>query len=84
MLFYLQTRPNPRYNVNRADFDIMHEALYTIDWLDIMEPMDTQEAWQFFKIVFQNIIDKCNTLRGWIKGHCWAIYLKLPCNQGNI
>ena len=36
----------------------MCEALYTVDWLDIMEPMDTQEAWEFFKTVFQDIIDK--------------------------
>ena len=36
----------------------MREALYTINWLDIMEPMDTQEAWEFFKAVFHNIIDK--------------------------
>ena len=37
----------------------MREALYAIDWLDIMEPMDTQEAWGFgFKTVFQDIIDK--------------------------
>ena len=37
----------------------MRESLYTIDWLDIMEPMDSQEAWEFFKTVFQDIIDKC-------------------------
>ena len=36
----------------------MREALYAINWLDIMEPMDTQEAWEFFKTVFQDIIDK--------------------------
>ena len=36
----------------------MCEALYTIDWLDIMEFKDTQEAWEFFKTVFQHIIDK--------------------------
>ena len=51
---YSTFKPNqtPRYNVNRADFDTMCEALYTIDWLDIMEPMDTQEAWEVFKTVF--------------------------------
>ena len=56
----LQTKPNqtPRYNVNRADFNNMRAALYTINWLDVMEPMDTQEAWGFFKTVFQVIIDK--------------------------
>ena len=57
---YSTFKPNqtPRYNVNRADFDTIREALYTIEWLDIMEPMDTQEAWKFFKTVFQDIIDK--------------------------
>ena len=57
---YSTFKPNqtPRYSVNRVDFDTMHEALYTIDWLVIMEPMDTQEAWKFFKRVFQDIIDK--------------------------
>ena len=56
---YSTFKPNetPRYNVNRADFDNMHAALYTIDWLDIIEPMNTQEAWEFFKTV-QDIIDK--------------------------
>ena len=39
-----QTKPLARYNVNRADFDNMHAALCIIDWLDIMEHMDTQEA----------------------------------------
>ena len=59
LLFYPQTKPNPRYNVNRADFNNMRAALYAIDWLDIMEPMDTQEAWGFgFKTVFQDTIDK--------------------------
>ena len=59
LLFYLQAKPNPtpRYNVNRADFDNMHAALYTIDWLDIMEPMNTQEPWEFFKTVLQDIND---------------------------
>ena len=58
MLFYT-FKPNqtPRYNVNRAHFDNMHEALYNINWLDIMEPMDTQESWKFFNTVFQDIID---------------------------
>ena len=36
----------------------MCAALYTIDWLDIMELMVTQEAWEFFKTVIQDIIDK--------------------------
>ena len=32
----------------------------SIDWLDTMKTMDTQEAWEFFKTVpvFQDIIDK--------------------------
>ena len=57
---YSTYKPNqtPRYNVNRANFDNMHEALYTVNWLDIMEPMNTQEAWEFFKTVIQDIIDK--------------------------
>ena len=33
-------------------------AFHTIDWPDIMEPMNTQEAWGFFKTVLQDIIDK--------------------------
>ena len=37
----LSLNQTPRYNVNIADFDKMHAALYTIDWLDIMEPMNT-------------------------------------------
>ena len=59
-LCYSTFKPNqsPRYNVNRADFDTMSATLYIIDWFDIMEPMDTQEAWEFFKTVFQDIIDK--------------------------
>ena len=59
LLCYSTFKPNqtPRYSVNRADFDTMREALYTIDWLDIMEPMDTQGAQKFFKTVFQDIID---------------------------
>ena len=36
----------------------MHAVFYTIDWPDIMEPMNTQEAWEFFKTVLQDIIDK--------------------------
>ena len=36
----------------------MHAALYTINWLDIKESMDTQEVWGFFKTIFQGIIDK--------------------------
>ena len=57
---YSTLKPNQtsRYNVNRADFDTMSAALYIIDWLDIMEPMDTQEAREIFKTVFQDIIDK--------------------------
>ena len=58
---YSTFKPNhtgPRYNVYRADFDSMHAAFYTIDWPDIMEPMNTKEAWEFFKTVLQDIIDK--------------------------
>ena len=57
---YSTIKPNhtPRYNVNRADFDSMRAAFHTIDWPDIMEPMNTQEAWGFFKTVLQDIIDK--------------------------
>ena len=44
--------------MNTADFDNMHAALYTINWLDIMEPMNTQEAWEFFKTIFQGIINE--------------------------
>ena len=59
LLCYSTFKPNqtPRYNLNRAVFDNMREALYTINWLDIMEPMDTQESWEFFNTVFQDIID---------------------------
>ena len=59
--FTFKSNQTPRYNVNRADFDNMRAALCIIDWLDIMEPMDTQEAWEFFKTVFQDIIDKINS-----------------------
>ena len=57
---YSTFKPNhtPRYNVYRADFDSMHAAFSTIDWPDIMEPMNTKEAWEFFKTVLQDIIDK--------------------------
>ena len=57
---YSTFKPNhtPRYNVYRADFDSMHAVFYTIDWPDIMEPMNTKEAWEFFKTVLQDIIDK--------------------------
>ena len=41
--------------MNRVHFDTMHKALYAINWLDIMEPMNTQVAWEFFKTVFQEI-----------------------------
>ena len=47
-----------RYNVNRADFDDMCAAFYTIDCLVIMEPIDIYEAWRLSKIVLQDIIDK--------------------------
>ena len=48
---YSTFKPNhtPRHNVNRADFDSMHAAFYTIDWPDIIEPMNTQEACGFFQ-----------------------------------
>ena len=36
----------------------MQYCMHTINWLNIMEPMDTQEAWEFFKTVFQDIVDK--------------------------
>ena len=36
----------------------MRAAFYTIDQPDIMEPMNTQEAWGFFKTVLQDIVDK--------------------------
>ena len=57
---YSTFKPNhtPRYNVYRADFDSMHAAFSTIDWPDIMEPMNTKETWEFFKTVLQDIIDK--------------------------
>ena len=36
----------------------MGAALFTINWLDVMEPMDTQEVWEVIKTVFQDITDK--------------------------
>ena len=57
---YSISKPNhtPRYNVNRADFDSMRMAFYSVDWADIMELINIQEAWEFFKTVFQDIIDR--------------------------
>ena len=57
---YSTIKPNhiPRYNVNRADFDSIRAAFHTIDWPYNMESMNTQEAWEFFKTVLQDIIDK--------------------------
>ena len=36
----------------------MKQALSNVDWVSIMETLDTNESWLLFKSIFQDIIDK--------------------------
>ena len=47
-----------RYDTWAVDYDAMCTELEDIDWANIMNPMNTLDAWNFFTTVFQETIDK--------------------------
>ena len=49
---------NLKYNIRAANIDLMKQALSNVDWVSIMETLDTNESWLLFKSIFQDIIDK--------------------------
>ena len=36
----------------------MKQALGNVDWVSILNTLDTNDAWLLFKTIFQDIIDK--------------------------
>ena len=52
-----------RYDTPAVDYDAMCTELEDIDWANIMNPMNTLDAWNFFATVFQETIDKFVPLR---------------------
>jgi len=42
-----------------ANFDLMKETLSNMDWLSLLSPHNTDDAWSLFNSIFQNIIDDC-------------------------
>ena len=52
-----------RYDTRAVDYDAMCTKLEDIDWANIMNLMNTLDAWNFFTTVFQETIDKFVPLR---------------------
>ena len=52
-----------RYDTRAVDYDTICTELEDIDWANIMNPMNTLDAWNFFTTVFQETIDKFVPLR---------------------
>ena len=47
-----------RYNTRLDDYDSMCATLEDINWADIMNSMNTLDAWSYFRAIFQETIDK--------------------------
>ena len=62
-----------RYDTQAVDYDAMCTELEDIDWANIMNPMNTLDAWNFFTTVFQETIDKFVPLRK--SGHKRSTYM---------
>ena len=69
---YKDTRPL-RYDTRAVDYDAMCTELEDIDWANIMNPMNTLDAWNFFTTVFQETIGKFVPLRK--SGHKRSTYM---------
>ena len=37
----------------------MRQSLSNVDWASLLNPLDIDNAWSLFKLIFQNIIDDC-------------------------
>jgi len=48
-----------KYNLKVANYDLIKETLSNVDWISLLSPLDTDDAWSLFKSIFQNIIDDC-------------------------
>ena len=49
---------NLKYNIRVANIELMKQALGNVDWVSILDALDTNDAWLLFKAIFQEIIDK--------------------------
>ena len=47
---------NVKYNIRAANFDMMRETLSKVDWVSLLSPLNTNDAWSLFKF-FQKVID---------------------------
>ena len=63
-----------RYDTQAVDYDTMCTELEDIDWANIMNHMNTLDAWNFFTTVFQETIDKFVPLRK--SGNKISTYMK--------
>ena len=48
---------NVKYNIRAANFDMMRETLSNVDWVSLLSPLNTYDAWSLFKSIFQKVID---------------------------
>ena len=48
-----------KYNLYLADFDRMRQILGSYDWNEALDQLDTDEAWDYFYNVFNNLIQEC-------------------------
>jgi len=44
-------------NIRAANFDVMRENLSNVDWVSLLSPLNTNDAWSLFKSIFQKVID---------------------------
>ena len=60
LICYLEPKKfvNRKHNITVANNELMKQALGNVDWVSILDTLDTNDAWLLFKTIFQNIIDK--------------------------
>ena len=60
LICYLEPKKfvNCKHNIRVANNELMKQALGNVDWVSILDTLDTNDVWLLFKTIFQNIIDK--------------------------
>ena len=48
-----------KYNIKAANIDLMKQILGDIDWVSLLDLLDVNDAWLYFKSVFQDTVDHC-------------------------
>jgi len=61
LLCYLEPKKtdNLKYNIRAPDIDLMKQTLGDVDWVSLLDPLDMNDAWLYFKSIFQDAFDNC-------------------------